>query len=659
MHQTPFQKIDRNQVVKLFLKFYVSFSIIITVFGVLIFIWQKAAMLQTVSKDELNAISMLEKSIRNDTSALTTDLKILSKYSTLTNYIDNHTKQYRDDLEKDFIEISQAKHIYDQIRLLDLNGYEDIRVDLKTNGASIIPDKDLQPKSDRYYFQNSINLNKGQIYISPMDLNIEHDAIELPYKPMVRAATPVFDNLGNKHGILVLNYLASNLLSHLADHTTSTYGKISLLNSQGFWLKAPTGEDEWGFMFPDKQNHSFAALFPHEWNTIAQNKSGQFITYKGIFSFITVAPFAFSSTNSSETAPPTWIVVSQIGQSELNVLVKPIKTVSLATGGAILLLLAPMSWLLARYRVIRDTAVAQLREREKLYRTLAENFPNGAVFLFNTRLQCLLAEGRGLSSLGINPQEIKKQGIQSLFHDNNLELVKDHFQKAIDGNDSSLELSIGNEIYQLHFVPVVSSTGEIFAEMLMTQNITEQKQMEEKLRDLASIDALTGLLNKRQFKESLDIAISFSKRYKTPLSLCMCDIDMFKSVNDVHGHQAGDNVISTIGSIIRKSLRETDQAGRYGGDEFIIALPNTSIKESKAVIDRIYNALNKTIFKDDKGEEFSVTSSFGISEFKAGQNADDLIIAADNSLYTVKHSGRNKICTDSWNEKDGQRDEGC
>lgn len=165
----------------------------------------------------------------------------------------------------------------------------------------------------------------------------------------------------------------------------------------------------------------------------------------------------------------------------------------------------------------------------------------------------------------------------------------------------------------------------------------------------ATLDALTGFYNRHQLDERIKQETSKAKRQKTPLCVIMTDIDFFKRVNDTYGHAAGDLVLKTVSKTIRAQLREYDIAGRYGGEEFALLLPNTRTEEAVMVAERLRKAIeNKkidfsklNIEKSDKS--INVTISSGIYEFKNADSPDDLLKKADKALYQAKESGRNKI----------------
>lgn len=160
----------------------------------------------------------------------------------------------------------------------------------------------------------------------------------------------------------------------------------------------------------------------------------------------------------------------------------------------------------------------------------------------------------------------------------------------------------------------------------------------------ATLDALTGFYNRRQLEERIKQEVSSAKRQKRSLCAVMIDIDFFKKVNDTYGHAAGDLVLKTVSRVIKMHLRDYDIAGRYGGEEFVVLLPYTKIKEAEVVAERLRKAVEDTKVDlskiiPDKGE-IKVTISLGISQF----DGTDLIQNADKALYRAKETGRNRVC---------------
>ncbi|MBR1617969.1 GGDEF domain-containing protein [bacterium] len=167
--------------------------------------------------------------------------------------------------------------------------------------------------------------------------------------------------------------------------------------------------------------------------------------------------------------------------------------------------------------------------------------------------------------------------------------------------------------------------------------------------EYATIDALTHYNNRHQFEKRLKETTAYAIRQNTPLCCIMSDIDFFKKVNDTYGHAVGDCVLREVAKTIKKELREEDIPSRYGGEEFIFLLPNTSIKDAEFVAQRLKKAveekkINIEEYKIEGVKEISVTISIGVSEFdKSEKNPNSLYETADSALYVAKESGRNKV----------------
>ncbi|MDC7238875.1 MAG: GGDEF domain-containing protein [Spirochaetales bacterium] len=166
-------------------------------------------------------------------------------------------------------------------------------------------------------------------------------------------------------------------------------------------------------------------------------------------------------------------------------------------------------------------------------------------------------------------------------------------------------------------------------------------QSKEKLSRMAHIDRLTLLYNRRYFDDVISREVERARRYSQSFCLLLLDIDHFKKVNDVHGHQKGDQVLSEIASIISDNIRMNDIAARYGGEEMAVILPETSVDNAITAAEKLRSAIQENSIVRTGLE---ITVSIGVSEFKPVDNAvEDLIARADSALYKAKEAGRNRV----------------
>ncbi|CBL46855.1 Hypothetical protein HDN1F_32720 [gamma proteobacterium HdN1] len=199
-------------------------------------------------------------------------------------------------------------------------------------------------------------------------------------------------------------------------------------------------------------------------------------------------------------------------------------------------------------------------------------------------------------------------------------------------------------------MPIKNEAGEVEKVCVILFDVTDtaiyrtmHQAAIKKLEMVSRIDGLTQLFNRSHWQSRLNEEFSRSARYQTPLSLIMFDLDFFKNVNDTYGHLGGDAVLCAVSAVIKNSVRENDIAGRYGGEEFGILLPNTPESGAMIVAERIRASIEATTipFED---YEIRATASLGVTEYKATvPDCENLIARADAALYKAKEAGRNRV----------------
>jgi len=174
------------------------------------------------------------------------------------------------------------------------------------------------------------------------------------------------------------------------------------------------------------------------------------------------------------------------------------------------------------------------------------------------------------------------------------------------------------------------------------RNIDLERQSLEKIKVKVYRDSLTGLYLRDYLQIKLKENLYYMERYGRIFSLFMIDVDDFKDINDKFGHQIGDNVLWQIGNLIKKNIRSSDIPVRYGGDEFVILMPETDINSAKKVAEKFTDKMSKVIFKK-KDEEFRVTFSIGLTCVRKDDTLDSIMERVDAALYSSKQSGKNSI----------------
>lgn len=210
---------------------------------------------------------------------------------------------------------------------------------------------------------------------------------------------------------------------------------------------------------------------------------------------------------------------------------------------------------------------------------------------------------------------------------------------------------LADEMYQnVTILPLRSATGNTDHVCLIIYDVTgvavNKRQLESantKLQELALRDGLTGLLNRRYWESCLEREFARHQRYDNPVSLVIFDIDHFKRVNDTYGHQTGDEVIRAVADITSRLARETDFAGRYGGEEFVVLLPGTHLEGAAQLAERLRQAVEQQVL-DYQGSPLHFTISLGVASISDDMpNYQVLLERADKALYVSKEQGRNRV----------------
>jgi diguanylate cyclase (GGDEF)-like protein/PAS domain S-box-containing protein len=188
--------------------------------------------------------------------------------------------------------------------------------------------------------------------------------------------------------------------------------------------------------------------------------------------------------------------------------------------------------------------------------------------------------------------------------------------------------------------------GNRFRSLAVVVDITERKRLEAELIRLARVDHLTGIWNRGYFMELLNGEVKRAHRHRKRLSVLLCDIDYFKRINDRYGHQAGDTALRRFAETAGTLLRTSDHLGRWGGEEFALALPETRLSGAHQTAERLRQQIEEMPVIHE-GRHFSLTLSVGVCVLRKEDTVESIIARADRALYKAKETGRNRVVVDS------------
>ncbi|MDA8164522.1 MAG: diguanylate cyclase [Desulfobacteraceae bacterium] len=284
-----------------------------------------------------------------------------------------------------------------------------------------------------------------------------------------------------------------------------------------------------------------------------------------------------------------------------------------------------------------------MRESEERYRDLFENTadliqnagPDGRLLYVNPAWR---------KTLGYGTDEIFRLNVIDIIHPEQRPRCREMFRRIIAGEkvekiETAFLAKDGRKVLVAGNASCKYAEGKPLYTRGIFHDITERKELELRLRSMATTDELTGAYNRRMFDEILCKQMSRAERQGEPLSMVMLDIDHFKKINDNFGHVAGDEVLRSLAALLRENIRDMDFFARWGGEEFIILLPATPPEAARHLAERLRHIVAGHGF----GQVGPVTISLGVARYRQGEPREALLRRADESLYDAKRTGRNKV----------------
>ncbi len=282
------------------------------------------AVIESLEKEERQAAVGMSQAVQQTLYTVTASLQYLVLL------IERNLSESKpiDGVAQTLLDFSRTHPVFTQLRYLDLDGMEIVRVDAANNGARIVPPQELQSKASREYFQRAVDLPPGKVMVFPLDFNRERGALETPLNPVIRIAKTVFDDTGSKVGVAIINYKARALLGRLFDQGKIARGNPNIVSLRGRWLMESNGFRPTEYTINAVEDRNFSERLADEWQRMGEKTDGVFRTANGMFSYRVLLPSALGESPSvrpvSWTVPKGgsgeeggWIVMSHVPASQL------------------------------------------------------------------------------------------------------------------------------------------------------------------------------------------------------------------------------------------------------------------------------------------------------------------------------------------------------
>ncbi|MBU0663302.1 MAG: PAS domain S-box protein, partial [Proteobacteria bacterium] len=469
----------------------------------------KQRRVEEIELQEKSHIEVGRGVVMGDLSTISTNLRVIANMPLLHEYLDSGNPAQQEELENFFLVLAQETQRYDQIRYLDASGQEVIRINYNDGKPAIIPREQLQNKSGRYYFSETFKLNQSEIFVSPLDLNVENEQLEIPYKPMIRFATPVFNSAGLKKGILVFNYLGNKLIQRfrMAMQGHDSSGGSMLLNHDGYWVSGPQPQDEWGFMLGRKER-TFGHDFPEAWRAISAAEQGSLLTDQGLFVYSTVYPLlpgqrsvivgsALENASSRQEVKGKdyqWKIVSFVPPAVLAGAAFYNQARGRIGMGISYLLLALGAWIIALLSLKGKQAEAAQRKSEQrlAFALQASHLGEWDLDLVDHTSYHTLELNRIFGYEALLPQWTYEMFLEHVLPEDRLEVDRTFKQAVATQSDWNFECRIRRADGELRWVWAAGghqrdSQGAVRRMAGVVQDITERKQANEYLRVFAEL----------------------------------------------------------------------------------------------------------------------------------------------------------------------------
>lgn len=548
-------------------------------------------------------------------------------------------------LSQEFRVLMRTNPDFMQIRFLSANGVERLRLQNNEQGIVAVPTDQLQDKSQHDYYKKTITLPKRSIYISKLDLNVEHGEIEVPFKPTYRIASPVRDENGLLVGVFIINLNMRAVLDRLTHPSSGV--KYFFLDAEGHLLAGGNKAEQFQHLthhnanYADKNTELWAAVNGFHFNTFKlENKRYQSEMLSPVALYEGEGKYFPLFLAAGDTR---YYFLSKASPSRL------LAQIYERTGLVFIFLF--FTYLFGLRVRERRQKLEQKREQDSLHaqrlgRLL--HYSDELVMLTDKRGYIQYVNRAFCETSGYREHEVlnKRSNITSSgYHDDAFykrlweTLQRDEAFRALFVNrrrDGSLYYE------QKTIRPEMNTDGQIIGYLSIGKDLSDTETLRR-----AYLDDLTGLHNRAMLMEKLNYLSLSTKRTTMHLAIFYLDLDGFKAINDQYGHEVGDKILIQAAEKLRSLFRDTDTLVSLGGDEFVVVTENMWRSDAQLCAEKTLLTMNQGWLVENKVVS-GLSASVGVALVTADRLFEPSLLTekADAAMYKAKHNGKNQVYID-------------
>jgi PAS domain S-box-containing protein/diguanylate cyclase (GGDEF)-like protein len=557
---------------------------------------------------QMNNSEIVSVNVNSIFEDIKSDGNIILNSSEIKAYVGNSAAALnRDELKRIFSNMMTNKKIYDSIRFIGVDGYEKVRVNNAANGTTLVTDSVLEFKGDQTYFEEGMKLNFGEIFISPMDLSMNGNEVETPVKPVMRLVLPVFNDQNERQGILVLNYLAKNMLDQIENDSKSNMDmKILLLNDEGYYLLSENSNKDFSFVYADQQGGSFSQENPEIWQAILNNGSGYFDDGKDLYFYTPIYPLeGYRNLH--------WVLVGAAPLDVLGVFSNEDNRTIVLIAALLILILGIISLVVSWLLLIKKEASS----REKITDGIFKNSKEG-IMIMDAEMRIVYINKAFSTVTGYTEDEVMGRKPIDFKSGGKLREIYSNIWKTVN-EEGNWQGEIVDERKDGTTYPKYITISKIFDSKSDTlsnylevfEDLTNTRITEEAINKIKHYDEVTGLPTQALFELKTR---EFIKQYDN-MAIIVLQVTNLNALYDNLGKKSGTILINEVSRRIQTFLRDEDLLGILHKDQFIIARINSNDKlEMGHLMNKMMTYLKEPAEIDE--EKVYLNVSIGIAVFQ-------------------------------------------